>query len=45
MLNNLPEGHGEKRYRCGDYYIGEWSEGKHDGKGHMTYNSGNKYEG
>ena len=31
--NFLKHGHGEERFANGDYYIGEYSEGKPHGKG------------
>jgi len=46
FLDNKAEGYGKMIYEDGEYYIGEFKNGKLNGNGKMYYKKGNlKYEG
>ena len=45
MKNGKPNGFGVLTFPWGDKYIGEWKDGKKDGKGVILYEDGSKMEG
>ena len=38
--NDLPHGQGTYQYKNGDLYVGEWAEGKRNGKGSYAHSVG-----
>ena len=46
FINDKYEGNGKYNWEDGEYYIGQWKNGKRYGKGKLYYKNGSiKYEG
>jgi len=45
LPDRMRHGHGEVRYQCGGYYVGQWQNDRRHGVGQMTYPCGDVYDG
>jgi len=45
LESSLRDGNNRKEYPNGDVYVGEWKDGRKNGKGIMTYANGDTYDG